>query len=425
MTSVKWRVVGAVVIGVLFANGTPRAQSRQPSRIALLEQWIAAVNDHRPGTRDAALESVAGLAWASRQPLQDIAWKFTGFLRDPNGRDRRPLRLQAPPEMDRARLLAVAELKRRPANEWLHRAAVFEADAMMLASDLTNRATAETARGAGGSGLVNGSDGEFKSTSERNWNLAFGRKLLEDVAPAPENDDFVGAWYHATSAFLFARGSLGELRPHLEAAERARPWDRWILFDLGTLFDDFTRPAVQAVIMTAKLPADIRPDVPPVADSRKLALGYFARVIDAGPEFAEARVRYARLLTDVGRLDEAVTQCDLAVSTSGDPVVQYFGHLFAVRAEQKRGRVAEAVARATAAVALFPSAQSAHLALSQSRLLLGDTRLAQVAIEALGRSGANGQRAQGGDPSDPMWNYNVGAGRWEHQLTDAVWALIK
>lgn len=425
MRAVTLRVVGVVVFCVLLASGTPLAQSRTPSRLALLEQWIAAVNDHRPGTRDAALESVAGLAWANRQPLQDIAWQFAGFLRDPDSTNR-VIPRNSPPETSRTRQLAVSELKHRSTNEWLHRAAVLHSDAVMLASDLTARATAEAAsRGAVAAGLVNGTDGEFKSTSERNWNLAFGRKLLADVTPAPEKDDFVGAWYHATSAFLFSRGWLGELRPHLEAAERARPWDPWILFDLGTLFDDFTRPAVQAVIQTAKLPAGIRPDVPSLGDSRKLALAYFARVIDAGPAFVEARVRYGRLLTDVGRVDDAVKQLELAVVPSSDPVVQYFGHLFAVRAEQKRGRLADALEHATAAASLFPRAQSARLALSQSRLLMGDPRAAQTELDALGQTAASDPRALVGEAYDPMWNYNIGAGRWESQLIAAMQAQIK
>lgn len=388
-------------------------------RLALFDRWVAAVDAHRPGERDAAVEEFAALPGVDREPLMQIAWKFAGFLHDPIGADRREMSNENGTEIGRLRLLAKAALTRTTDANWLHRAAAFHADVMMLAADLTEQADRNApGHGRSAPGLLNANDGEFHSTGDRNWSLAFGRRLIADV-PSPATDDFAGRWYHATSAFLMARRWFGELKPHLAAGERLRPSDPWIHFDQGTLFEALTGSAVQAVLLSTRLPSGVTPDVPRVDVANAEAMKYYRRVLSAGPTFIEARVRYGRLLVESARYDDAMVQFDVAVSTATDPETLFFAHLFALRAEQGRGHVEAAAEHGRAAARLFPTAQSAQIALSQLALSAGDLTAAIAPVETIRAMRTDGLR------DDPWWRYFDGAGRSASAIASAAWAALR
>ncbi len=413
--------LGGVLVLLVVAGGSApmRAQAKPPNRLERLERWIAAVGAHRPGVRDEAVEEFAALPGADREPFTQIAWRFAGFLHDPVRVGRRTIPRESGNERVRMQELAAALLKTTTDTAWLHRAAVFHADVMMLAADLTQQADLEAPeRGRPTPGLVNASDGEVHSTGDRNWSLAFGRRLIADVA-APERDDFAGAWFHATSVFLLENRWLGELRPHLVEGEQLRPTDQWILFDQGTLFEAFGGNAVQAVVQGAKLPAGIHPDVPGAAAANEQAAGYFRRIVSAGPSFIEARVRYGRLLIESGRYDDAMLQFDAALSTANDRETLYFAHLFALRAEQGRGHIDAAFEHGRAAAQLFPTAQSAAIALSQLALRTGDLAAAIAPVETIRAMRTDGLR------DDPWWRYYLGAGRASQAIIDAAWSTVK
>jgi len=409
-----WVWLWALSVTTSFA-----AQSKAQDRLQLLDRWIAAVAAHHLGERDHAVEEFAALPGVDREPFTLIAWKFMGLLHDPLDKDHRPLPKESEDERVRTRLLAATLLKTTTRDGWLHRAAALHADVMMLAADLTQEADRlAPGTGRGGPQLFEARDGEFQATADRNWSLAFGRRIVADVT-SPSTDDFVGAWYHATSAFMLAHGWFGELRPHLQAGERVRPSDEWILFDQGTLFEAYGSGAVQAVVQGAKLPAGTRPDVPMPTELRDTAMGYFRRLLSSGPTFVEARVRYGRLLIEMFQYDAAVQQFDTAITTATDPVTLYYAHLFALRAEAGRGRVAAAAEHGRAAAELFPTAQSADIALSIVALQRGDLTSAAAPIDVIRAMRIDGFR------DDPWWEYFQGAGRASQTIVGVAWSLLK
>jgi len=412
-------ILRTLVLSVWLAATAGLGAAQQPraaTRSAQLERWVELVDAHRPGERDAAVVEIASLAPADRRQLVDIATRFAVSLHKAlNGQ---PMIRESDSEVARASLLAAGVAKHTTVNAWLHRAAVLQGDAFILAGELTDAATAKEPLRAGGQpGLLWANDGDVQSTSERNWSLDFGRKLLDQVEPSPRDDEFVGAWYHATAAFLLSRSWLGELRPHLERAEAVRPDDPRIVFDTAVLYEAFSMSRVQTIVLT--MPAGSRADVPPVKASEARALAGYRRVLELVPQFVEARVRYGRMLLQSGRVDDAVVALTRAIADTKDPYLLYHAHLFAARAEAKRGRDAEAVAHCRDAARLFPGAQSAQIALSLAELGAGNVPAAMAPVDAIRGMRTDGLR------DDPWWSYQTGAGRDADAILESLWRAVK
>ena len=258
------------VLAILFAAPlTHAAQSKPPSRLELLDRWIGAVHVHKPGERDLAVELIAGLPRSDREAFTQVAMNFAWMLTRPDDPTKRGMPRQSQAESMQTLRLSRVELSTMAANDWLHRAAVLHADAALLAGDLTDEANrvqplpvSNDRRAAKPAQLYWADDGAFRATTEPNWNLEFGRTLLDDVRPSPRVDAFTGAWYHAISAYLMAKAWLGAARPHIDKAIALRPDDPWLVYDNATLVEALGLAQVQAFAATAKLPGGARLEVP-------------------------------------------------------------------------------------------------------------------------------------------------------------------
>ena len=99
-----------------------------------------------------------------------------------------------------------------------------------------------------------------------------------------------------------------------------------------------------------------------------------------------------------------------------DPVVVYYAHLFAARADLALKQPDSASAHIRQALALFPDAQTALIVLSQLALMKSDADGALAPVRHLA--------GLVGDPNhleDPWWVYDTGAGR----LVDYMLAEMK
>lgn len=372
-------------------------ERRATTRGVLVERWVELVETHRPGERDAAVVEIASLAPAARASLMSVA-----------------------EEVVRKQRRASANGSSMTFNAFLHRAAVLHSDAFVFAGDLTYEATARAPnRSRPAAELIDAHDGDVKSTGERNWSLEFGRKLLDQVEPSPRDDAFVGAWYHAMAAFLLSEGWLGELQAHLVRANAVRSDDPRIVFDTGVMYEAFSMSRVQAVVRALELPAGPRANVPAPGVSEERALGYYRRVLELTPGFVEARVRYGRMLLQRGRSGDAVVELARAMTETKDSYLLYHAHLFAARAEQRRGHDAEAVAHCRDAARLFPGAQSAEIALSLAELRMGDVPAAIAPVEEIRQMRTDALR------DDPWWSYHTGAGRAAEAVLEAMWKAVK
>lgn len=422
----KWLASALVAASFLSTPPTHAAQSAAPTRLELLDRWIGAVHTHQPGQRDPAVELIAGMPRSDREAFTQVAMNFSWMLTHSDDPTRRGMPRQAPAERAELLRLSRSELGILGANDWLHRAAVLHADAALLAGDLTdeaNRAQALPAstdrRAAKPAQLYWADDGAYRATSEPNWNLEFGRTLLDDVQPSPRADAFTGAWYHAVSAYLIGKAWLGVARPHIDRALTLRPDDPWLVFDNATLVEALGLAQAQAFAATAKLPGGVRLEVPSAGASESQAIDLYKRALTLAPTLVEARVRYGRVLSQRGRFAEAVTELQRAISDTRDTELLYFAHLFAARAEQGLNHDAEAVAHCRSAVALFPQAQSAQVALSFALLRSGDAPGAAELISAIRLLPTEENRR------DPWWMYDLGAGRHVNEILISLWKQLR
>ena len=239
-------------------------------------------------------------------------------------------------------------------------------------------------------------------------------------------------WYHATTAYMFARGLYADSTPHLQHASRLLPDDPLVLFDRASYAEVLGLPILQALIPesdvgqlarasgapTWKTPgSEIRVEIPAAARTNADAEALFRKVLKLDPSLVEARVRLARLLQVRGRHEESATELDHALAQKPTGVVAFYAHLFAGRAAESTGRSVKAATHFTEANALFPDAQSALLALSRHALLQADIPATTAPIERLGARSLDSN-------SDPWWQYEMGAGRDADLLLKTMWAHV-
>jgi tetratricopeptide (TPR) repeat protein len=426
-----------LLLAVLAVNGgqsAPRPKDITATNVLALEAWVGFVKGHTPGRQDAAARAVSQLPLETRQALYPALPLFLSRLKGQYSTARTAVQ---------RRILEIAREAELTlgANGFLKRAAVLHADAAM---SLGPRAWEPVEPGQAGAlrapaspllsdrSLFLDHDGEILGEVRANWNWPFARSLLDLVEPKPAEDPFVPAWYHATTAFMFANGMYGEVSSHLAQAADALPDDPRILFDRGCFLEIQGLPISQVLLTDTDLQAlraqqmgarNARPaqsrgvtlGIPPKEQANDRAEALFRRALRANPYYVEARVRLARLLTVRKRYEEAAGELDKALEGGQGGVVTFYARLFAGRAAQSLGRLDEAARHYEAARALFPGAQSALLARSQLALLQADVPTALDRIEHLDKSSS---------AADPWWRYHFATGRDVDALLADMWGKV-
>ena len=426
---------GAAAFAVLALIAVPRASTSDdifPATVAAVETWVAAVEKHVPGRRDAPVEMVSALTYEQRRELAAGMDFFLGSLLG---------KLGVPTTAGEQLLAGWAGDARqvRGANAFLKRAAVLHADAAFKREidKITDPAPARRLSGLPYSpilsqrSLIMNRDGEILGNTLADWNWTFARSLVALLSPKPSDDPFVGTWYHATSAFMFQRGLYGEVLVHLESGTALLPDDARILFDRASYAEIQGLPRIQVLLSdadvlamrtarsrsnTVSTPAHLRRfGIPPEDETNDEAERLFQRALRADPSFVEARVRLARLMSVRKRHEEAASELATALAARPTGDVLFYAHLFAGRAAQGQGKSPEAAGHYQAAVLLFPGAQSAALARSQTALLESDVPAALESIQRLDKSAT---------ARDPWWWYHMAAGRDADALLREMWAQV-
>jgi tetratricopeptide (TPR) repeat protein len=130
------------------------------------------------------------------------------------------------------------------------------------------------------------------------------------------------------------------------------------------------------------------------------------RALESNPDLAEARIRLGHVLLQRERPGEALEALGNVVERTADPVLRYYARLVTGAAERARGNADGAVEAYKKAAALYPRAQSPHLALSQLARERGDRGAAlEAAQRVLSLPGDERERL------DPWWDYHRGTGR--------------
>ena len=430
------------------------------ARLARLEQWLKAVMRHEPGAIDDAAELIRSWSNSELRALWIDTNVVVQLIRNPKASSftvraegHRPSQQvrYSPAQFRHVRSLACAagggildeapcvEIKaingldedlRRLAqragaskrsgddNYILRRGALLHADIAMLLPTGSEPIAVSTAAGPERFRLSL-SDGlaiDLRQVATH-WELA--RMLLDYVKPrasdhiAPGRDDMVRDWYRATAAWMQSREDYDTL--HLDRAREIFPADPVILFLSGSLAETYAAPYVQSAVRSAVIPPTMTFSVGSDRTQWRQAEAFFRRALTVDPLMPELHLRLGHVLWLLERHADAVKELREALAPEDDALLRYYGELFLGAAEEALGHADAAREAYTEAAALYPEAQSPHIALSALARRRGDRATALREMERVFELGHAESR-----PDDPWWTYYTAQARNAGDLLDAL-----
>jgi tetratricopeptide (TPR) repeat protein len=357
------------VAGILLAFSRPATPSFSQSGSApdRFEQWLAAVDAHKPG--DPGMGAVGVSTWTGLE-LEAVVAEAKRY----------------------ARSLAKTDMER--ANQILLRGAALHGDIAMLIPEDTVRKS-PTQRTAY---IVR--DGRWLGIRYISVHWQLGRSLLDGVNPDPATNPEVKTWYQEIAAHLLQMRQFAAAVDHFARARQMFPSDPDMLFSSGVLHERFGSTALQAAVESV---AESKRESASVSSARGelvRAERFFRDALAYRPAHLEARVRHGRVLDDLQRHDEAAEELRVAIADGASGWLLYLAELFLGRAEEARGDHAASRAAFLRASALYPNAQSPRLALSQIARRTGDRAAAQRELQFIAALPDDERRRE-----DPWWLY--------------------
>ncbi len=395
-------------------SGTGPASTQaavRPAWLSRLESWLLAVRGHTPNRADERATELS--AWTEAE-LSLVIANLEGLQK--LGRHERERATRG--EFNRSyeykkTTLTLANMKELLGSDWarpetwnaiLERGALLHADIAMLV--VPYRASNAGCR-PGPTAVT--SDGSRVGSGCECFHWAIGRALLDLVEPAPSSRAAVRLWYLATIASLLERRDYANAGPHVEHAQKVFPLDADILFQHGCYHDALTAPLVQVAVRDLALTlASAREQLTEAAE-------LYRKTLVSDPSRAEARVRRGRILISLARYGEAADELQEALKGARRGQLAYYGELFLGDAAQSLGRDTAARDCYRRAAALYPDAQSPHLALSLLARRTGDRASALRELEQpLVHPFPDRAR------TDPWWAYYD----WQERRAVDVWTEL-
>jgi tetratricopeptide (TPR) repeat protein len=443
-----------------------RTESDMDARVARVERWLKAVLHHTPGQLDDAAREVTGWSNSDLRALwldTDVVAKLirnpgaTSFSLRAEGEPRAQEVYYPPNAMRRLRALACAaggqvgagliadeprcadsnafdrvddelkELARRALaskrrgddNYILRRGAILQADVAMQIPQGNEPVAPFNGPGPDRfrMSLADGQGTAFRQVGVH-WELA--RMLLDFVKPpaseriAPGGDEMVRDWYRATAAWMQDRQDYDT--NHLDRAREVLTADPVILFLSGTLAETYAAPHIQSALRSAVAPAGTVFAVGSDRAELRRAEGFYRRALAADSSLPELHLRFGHVLLLLEHEADAARELRVALEVEGDPLLRYYGELFLGAAEGRLGHADAARQAYGEAAALYPNAQSPHLALSALARRLGDRATALKELQIVFEL----QRADS-PPDDPWWTYYKSQARNADGLLEELW----
>jgi tetratricopeptide (TPR) repeat protein len=235
------------------------------------------------------------------------------------------------------------------------------------------------------------------------WRLA--RVVLDDMPPRPQDNPRVLRWYLGVGAWLLEHRLQAIAVGHLDEAQRLFPRDRDVNLLAGLLHESLARVAGWALPETG------------LDGSRELQAARRAleRTLDADPHAEIAQLHLARVSHLLGDDETASSATSAVLSGTARPANKYVAELLAGSIHQAARRFHRARESYERAAALYPTAQSPLVALSQAARASGDRAEAVRSVErliALPRD-VDGR-------GDPWWDYESSAIRDFGPLLDTL-----
>jgi len=398
--AVRLAAAAALALCLPAAAGAQSTVRVRDTRLSMLQRWAGAVEVHDPGQLDAAVTQLAKLTPVQRALLIEVASPFAGFTRDlaaTGEMKSESLKRFKSEERSGVEVLAKRIIAAGPYAAWLQRAVVLETDIAILAPEQTAEAM-KNAPAAGIGEAIRADDGELGARNLLNWHWEFARMLLDQRDPAA-SDAFAADWYHAIALFMLDEQLFAELEPHLRKGTELFFADGRQAFDFGCLADALGSRRVQAILISTPVLGTFRPNVPQAVAAHALAEQRFSRALDLDQNLVEARVRLARIYTEQNKNEDALALLITAFRVPMAPETEYMAHLIAARAGAGVSNEADALAHLNSARALFPTAQTPVIAMSELALERGDLQEAAAVAGALRAGPAPVERV------DPWWLY--------------------
>ena len=437
------RVSVAVLLTLLASVLTAgQSDSVKNPRLDKLKEWLALIEQHQPGTADAAVEAVRFWEREWLQDVRDDMFAVRQLLcaatRNVNGGRCPQLPVNArgtqqPPSHAVARaqgarfwtgtysfrhLVDVAglasEIDRRDINDILKRAALLHTAVAFRAHPVVTWSSAPQPLFLLKT-IVNTADGRESGVSYAVDHLEMARRLLDIVTPNPrtdlytypERDPMVRDWYRATLGVLLDTRALDV--KHKTAGAELFTQDDEVLFLAGAMHETLASPSMQRGVVTRTVRGVTFVDTERAELTRAEEL--FRRALKVNPNHVEARMRLGHVLAQRGRTDDALVELRAAGSASRDPLVSYYAALLIGRADTDVDSARAAFQRATT---LFPRAQTPRLGLSEIELRSGNRQAAAKELEPIWTLGVT-------DPRDDPWSsYSTAAGRGGTSLLNAI-----
>jgi tetratricopeptide (TPR) repeat protein len=199
---------------------------------------------------------------------------------------------------------------------------------------------------------------------------------------------------------MYGRGSLTDLVPHMQEAERHFSSSPLVQFHGGLMQAFLGSAAVQQAVRNATLPKDSEPVTSEARTHLERARRHFSKAIEGAPELIEARVRLGHVLLELNQPREAVAGLQLATQSALAPPLRYCAELFLGDALAAAGDADGARAAFERAAALFPHAQSPWISLSRLARSRGDLAGARSMLDRVLKPEPPSRRFD-----DPWWTY--------------------
>jgi len=377
------------------------------------QAWLELARQHEPGRIDAALKREREIPLERHFSLRVDLEALLQFVRNPKLENlSKAGRLYSFREQTLLRDLAASERKAGTTDRLLRQIALLESDGVMLTGGQKfilvppgSKIPRDMVLSADGIGLD-------AAVAPPNWKIA--RAAVGAISADPAALRWIHQWYAATTAYLFYDHVLAVIPDHVAGWQQVLTDDGEAWFYEGCLFEVFAGSRLQHAMLDARRKGR-EVQLETGYGNLRQARRRFEQALERDPRHVEARLRLARVKSELGENQEAVRELSAVLPELGsDRELLYLGQLFLGFAQESSGDYAGARTAYAEAWSLYPRALSPRISrLGLDPLSAGDDVLADLLRQERIRS------------DDPWLSYHLGPGRFGSSLATVLWAASR
>jgi hypothetical protein len=202
----------------------------------------------------------------------------------------------------------------------------------------------------------------------------------------PEAKVFLSRFYTAMVRRAHWSHCLPQAEQWASTGLKRLPRDGSLLMTLGIVLDTTAFltlvPAPRSAILSSQAIRQLENQTTKLAALWERVRRTYAEALAADASLHEARLRLGRVLWRLNRTEPSRVCFEEVLEGSDDPVLLYLAHLFLGRIHEDQDHLPEAEKEYQAALDIRPLSEAAAVALSQVRLLLGDSEGAREALDS-------------------------------------------